>query len=544
MGHRHFSNSLQMPEFEMDQDFHHSRGTSEQSYIHMAGRAIAPENGSIVYPMENTLMSGVYCASYRNLECRPVQHSFSGVRVEGPHFPVADSRSSCNPFPLSPAYLHPENSASHAHLSYYSGHNIQEVQGGVLDPTMGTGRSPFKRKSPGLSLACDRGSTSRFNVAGSSSGSSESHPGKSTSDCQNYTSSSIGFPPYRGGSPLFGSEDSLRNVRSRSRLHLEPTIGRTYISNQTSHHYHPVTHLASQSGTLDVTYTNADVNTHNQNHATPPPAAYGRFLASEINGMSHERNQHLVGASTADIGHLHPNSIPSRNPFPSPPQYPHGIYVQTTCEGHGNYSRRATSSYRASPSFSRLGHEAAHSENGMQLLSEPSSYRYSRSSSGRGWRNTHWDGRSRIANERFKSLSNAADAHDRMGPEAIMMADHSPMHGSRNLIDRYRDMRLDVDNMNYEELLALGERIGHVSTGLSENMISKCLMEKPYSSSELNLEDRCAICLEEYKIEEELGKVKNCGHEYHVDCIKRWLLIKNACPICKAPALPDSLKEQ
>lgn len=445
--------------------------------ICIAGRAVVPENGSIAYPMENTLMSGVYCASYRNLECRPVQHSFSGVRVEGPHFPVADSRSSCDPFPHSPAYLHPENSASHAHLSYYNGHNIQEVQGGVLDPTMGTGRSPFKRKSPGLSLACDRGSTSRFYVAGSSSGSSESHPGKSTSDCQNYTSSSIGFPPYRGGSPLFGSEDSLRNVRSRSRLDLEPTIGRTYISNQSSHHYHPVTHLASQSGTLDVTYTNADVNTHNQNHATPPPAAYGRFLASgqlrhkynhsssllhyatllriyqliyynsrkqwpgqlrykyysssllchcyenwpiiipEINGMSHERNQYLVGASTADIGHLHLNSIPSRNPFPSPPQYPHGIYAQTTCEGHGNYSRRATSSYRASPSFSRLGHEAAHSENGMQLLSEPSSYRYSRSSSGRGWRNTHWDGRSRIANERFKSLSNAADAHDRMGPE-------------------------------------------------------------------------------------------------------------------------------
>ncbi|XP_075670340.1 uncharacterized protein LOC142640133 [Castanea sativa] len=320
--------------------------------ICIAGRAVAPENGSIVYPMENTLMSGVYYASYRNLECRPVQHSLSGVRVEGPHFPVADSRSSCDPFPHSPAYLHPENSASHAHLSYYNGHNIQEVQGGVLDPTMGTGRSPFKRKSPGLSLACDRGSTSRFYVAGSSSGSSESHPGKSTSDCQNYTSSSFGFPPYRGGSPLFGSEDSLRN-----------------------------------------------------NHATPPPAANGRFLASEINGMSHERNQYLVGASTADIGHLHLNSIPSRNPFPSPPQYPHGIYAQTTCEGHGNYSRRATSSYRASPSFSRLGHEAAHPEYGMQLLSEPSSYRYSRSSSGRGWHNTHWDGRSRIANERFKSLS-------------------------------------------------------------------------------------------------------------------------------------------
>lgn len=40
MGHRNFSNSLQMPEFEMDQDFHHSRGTAEQSYIHMGTGAM------------------------------------------------------------------------------------------------------------------------------------------------------------------------------------------------------------------------------------------------------------------------------------------------------------------------------------------------------------------------------------------------------------------------------------------------------------------------------------------------------------------------
>uniref|UniRef100_A0A2N9FMA2 RING-type E3 ubiquitin transferase n=1 Tax=Fagus sylvatica TaxID=28930 RepID=A0A2N9FMA2_FAGSY len=533
-----------MPESEIDQDCYRSRGTAERSYIHM-GRAVAPENGSVVYPMENTPMSGVYSASYQNLECRPVQHSFSGVRVEGPHFRVADSGSSCDPFPHSPAYLLPENSASHAHLSYYNGHNIHEVEGGVLDPTMGTGRGPFKRKSPGLSLACERGSTSRFYVAGSSSGSSESLPEKPTSDYQNYTSSSIGFPPYRGGSHLFGSEDSLRNVRSRSRLDLEPTLGRTYLSNQSSQHYHPMTHLTSHSGTLEVTHLNADANTHDLNHATPPPAAYGRLLTAENNGMSHEMNQFLVGGSTVDIGHLHLDSIPNRNPVPPPPQYPHGIYAPTMCEGHGNYSRRAVSSYRASPSFSQLAHEAARSENGLQLLSETSSSRYSRSSSVRGWRNNHWDGRSRIAIERFESLSNARDAHDRMGPEAIMMADRLPVYGSRNLSDRYRDMRLDVDNMSYEELLALGERIGHVNTGLSENMISKSLMETAYSSSELVLEEAsCAICLEEYKNDEEVGTVKNCGHDYHVDCIKKWLFIKNACPICKAPAMSDSSKEQ
>lgn len=70
-----------------------------------------------------------------------------------------------------------------------------------------------------------------------------------------------------------------------------------------------------------------------------------------------------------------------------------------------------------------------------------------------------------------------------------------------------------------------------------------CIPFRGISQLFQDLADICNL-QEEYKIEEELGKVKNCGHEYHVDCIKKWLLIKNACPICKAPALPDSLKEE
>ncbi|KAL7250422.1 hypothetical protein ACSBR1_012434 [Camellia fascicularis] len=64
-----------------------------------------------------------------------------------------------------------------------------------------------------------------------------------------------------------------------------------------------------------------------------------------------------------------------------------------------------------------------------------------------------------------------------------MMMDPSSLYSSsRNFSDQYGNMRLDVDDMSYEELLALGERIGNVNTGLSEDMISKCLREtKIYS---------------------------------------------------------------
>ncbi|KAA8523949.1 hypothetical protein F0562_010372 [Nyssa sinensis] len=39
-----------------------------------------------------------------------------------------------------------------------------------------------------------------------------------------------------------------------------------------------------------------------------------------------------------------------------------------------------------------------------------------------------------------------------------------------NSIDHHRDMRLDIDHMSYEELLALGEQIGNVGTGLSDEI--------------------------------------------------------------------------
>ncbi|XVF80811.1 hypothetical protein PTKIN_Ptkin15bG0105200 [Pterospermum kingtungense] len=101
------------------------------------------------------------------------------------------------------------------------------------------------------------------------------------------------------------------------------------------------------------------------------------------------------------------------------------------------------------------------------------------------------------------------------------------------------------EGMSYEELLALGERIWNVNTGFSEDSITKCLTETIYcSSDQLQDESSCMICPEEYKDMDEVGALKTCGHDYHVPCIKKWLSMKNTCPICKASALADDMKEK
>ncbi|KAG8491996.1 hypothetical protein CXB51_015354 [Gossypium anomalum] len=97
--------------------------------------------------------------------------------------------------------------------------------------------------------------------------------------------------------------------------------------------------------------------------------------------------------------------------------------------------------------------------------------------------------------------------------------------GAADIHDRHRDMRLDVDNMSYEELLALEERIGNVNTGLSEEMISNQLKRRKYSSvpgTQLETEP-CCVCQEEYNDGEDLGTLE-CGHDFHAHCIKQWLI--------------------
>lgn len=124
--------------------------------------------------------------------------------------------------------------------------------------------------------------------------------------------------------------------------------------------------------------------------------------------------------------------------------------------------------------------------------------------------------------------------------EILMLRSSLLMGGVLDSRDRFRDWRLDIDGMTYEELLALGDKIGHVSTGLKENEMSRYLrkikisiLDNLSSHFSRGTDSRCSICQEEYKADDEMGKL-NCEHAYHMHCIKQWLLQKNACPVCKS----------
>ncbi|KAK4374099.1 hypothetical protein RND71_004776 [Anisodus tanguticus] len=133
--------------------------------------------------------------------------------------------------------------------------------------------------------------------------------------------------------------------------------------------------------------------------------------------------------------------------------------------------------------------------------------------------------------------------------EQLLVLETNLFLGGLNFYDQHRGMRLDIDNMSYEELLALEERMGSVSTALSEEALSKCLQKSIYQampseigefgSNESEDEIKCTICQEEYVIGDEIARLE-CEHGYHVECVKHWLRLKNLCPICKAEAAPST----
>ncbi|KAL1831815.1 hypothetical protein ACET3Z_001466 [Daucus carota] len=133
--------------------------------------------------------------------------------------------------------------------------------------------------------------------------------------------------------------------------------------------------------------------------------------------------------------------------------------------------------------------------------------------------------------------------------EQLLALETNLFIGGLGFYDRHRDMRLDIENMSYEELLALEEKMGNVSTALSEEALLKSVIVSTYqristeeeeeeAASSVKAEDtKCSICQEEYMTGDEVGKI-GCEHGYHIGCLKQWLQLKNWCPICKASVEP------
>ena len=88
------------------------------------------------------------------------------------------------------------------------------------------------------------------------------------------------------------------------------------------------------------------------------------------------------------------------------------------------------------------------------------------------------------------------------------------------------------NNTNYIQSLTDYDIIEELKNqGLINNLSTEEEIEK-IKQEKINI---CNICLSEI----EKGKYLNCGHVFHLKCIKEWVSVNAKCPICKASIITD-----
>ncbi|XP_026448416.1 probable E3 ubiquitin-protein ligase ZFP1 [Papaver somniferum] len=345
-------------------------------------------------------------------------------------------------------------------------------------------------------------------------------------------------PEYRPNGLLTLAEESERSVRSRSNtisLQVAPSVAHNHNQlvqgTYMGHYFHPV----SNSWVDQQFGNNARVGVSSAwNHGPAIPYLPGRNVNggfSEIVSIGGPGYQEATTSrNSAILSHSHSMHRQVHNHHHHPP-----VPVQAL-RGHPSYQAQVPLPSYRQPMNNLLHHGPFHTSRDSQEAG-PRHHPRPFPTNGLRFYRPHRSGVNQTGAEGRNS------PHLRfLAADEVAILELPGYYEVGNFVDQHREMRLDIDDMSYEELLALGEQIGSVKTGLSEDTILRHLKTRIHISSSggsysMNREtETCIVCQIGYENQEKIGTL-DCGHEYHVDCISKWLSVKNVCPICKTPAL-------
>ncbi|XP_038720782.1 uncharacterized protein LOC120013145 isoform X2 [Tripterygium wilfordii] len=414
MGHRHpFTAAAQMFEGEDDHTWNHMH--MERPYMNLA------QNG-FFNPIESTNVDAVPFSSHWNPALMSNMYNSLSHNEVSHHQPNPPG-SSYNPFvhlPPGGAFcMVPEDYVHHASSSNVDQQTFHGAEGSFVDLTMGNGRVPHKRKSPGIPDTRERGSRNGCYSAGSSSNhnlSSEWQSWTPNLDSQQMPREHISMnPSYRGNGLSVRSDCSMRNVRSRPALDLESNHAGTYLSSIPPPSSYP-TNCPNDysSSSLDFFGETSSTLTRDLSQVS---SVHGRNLVSDTGG-NHETNHFHLGDSASnpspEIGGYHHDYVLGRHAINS--QSFNGASTNSVRGVRSSYSQRSGPALRPSSSGLRLGHVAP-SDEGLQLFAERYSAGHSRPLPSIPWHGSDRIGRSRASNERYRLLSDETSLRDQLSSE-------------------------------------------------------------------------------------------------------------------------------
>jgi hypothetical protein len=98
------------------------------------------------------------------------------------------------------------------------------------------------------------------------------------------------------------------------------------------------------------------------------------------------------------------------------------------------------------------------------------------------------------------------------------------------------------DNLSYETLLELSERLGDVkSRGLTADDVRQLPLYRADGGSGRQRLTTCVICLDQVD-RGQLVRALPCCHEFHAKCVDRWLTMNCTCPVCRFEISAESFR--
>ncbi|XWS41620.1 hypothetical protein CRYUN_Cryun17cG0098000 [Craigia yunnanensis] len=91
----------------------------------------------------------------------------------------------------------------------------------------------------------------------------------------------------------------------------------------------------------------------------------------------------------------------------------------------------------------------------------------------------------------------------------------------------------------------LDNPIRYINTvGLQQSVIDSITVFKYKKDEGLIEGTECSVCLNEFQEDESLRLLPMCSHAFHLPCIDTWLRSHKNCPLCRAPAVCESMVAQ
>eukprot|EP00347_Sterkiella_histriomuscorum_P007155 403350055 len=132
-------------------------------------------------------------------------------------------------------------------------------------------------------------------------------------------------------------------------------------------------------------------------------------------------------------------------------------------------------------------------------------------------------------------------AQNQMHPQYNRPQSNNPGHRVQDSIGEEEILRIAIEeskettpnteNMTYEQLLELGDKLGKVSKGLTKQQFDKIPI-KIWKNVKSTDSKTCSICFDEFTKDQKVKVLNGCKHEYHEGCLGKWLEGEKRCPVC------------